>query len=412
MSRMKVSSFIGIITIISFIVATKCFSFVGIEWSGIRYYVWGVFMVWLIARSNQQLDYKMMPCFTLIVINIIFPIISIIPCYLYHHQSLLDSLRAVYGLSYPWLLYIFLHKYNAPSKKIINIICILGIIWTFLEIIQQFSYPTYLFAVRTHGGDPALELSQRNGIWRYMIQPWFVGYLACVYFWAKYLLKRKMSYFVCFFICLIGVYLYVTRVIIFSIIAIILFSLFFSRNVEFKHKVRIAIFIAIVSIPIYTFREELLGSLLDQTVKQYENSETDIRVVATAFYGYEYFPHILTNLFGNGIPFPDSSYGKEINYYEKDMGLYRSDIGIIGDYNLYGITYIFALVWGLWRFFKLRKFFFDYQIYSMIGLLLGYYIMSIFQTQSQSVVLAMMFYLCDKAYSKNYNKIFYGKITK
>lgn len=393
----KRNSPITFVTIVSFMIATKCFYFTGLfDWGGWRYYIWGAYLLLLIFQSSTHLDYKMMPCYPIILVCVLCPVISAVPCYLFHGQSFFDSTRAIIGLSYPWLLYFYLHKYKAPSSKIIKIICVLAIVWTFLEIIQQFTYPSYWFATR--GADSKEGLVLRNGVWRYMIQPWFIGYLAGVYYWFRYMNYKKTRDFLLMLLCLIGVYLFVTRVIIASIVFVIFVSFVFGNKMKLSSKLTVLLVLLIVSIPVFMYSDLLFGEFYSQTVDQYENSDTDTRMFATLLYGYEYFPNILCNVFGNGIPLPFSSYGKEITHYEEEQGLYRSDIGIIGDYNLYGLFYIICLIVALWKFFSSHKHLQGYQIYTMIGLLLTYYIIPIFQEQHRNVVIAMFFYLCDYSY--------------
>lgn len=407
-SYSKQDSSIAFVTIISFMVATKCFYFTGLsDWGGWRYYLWGAILLLLILQSSTPIKYIKKPCFSIVFICILCPVISSVPCYLFHGQSFFDSIRAIIGLSYPWLLYFYLHKYKAPPRTIIKIICILGIIWTFLEIIQQFTYPSYWFASR--GYDSKEEVALRNGVWRYMIQPWFIGYLAGVYYWFRYLNYRRIRDFLLMLLCLVGVYLYVTRVIIASILFVILMSFLFVNKIKLSRKLTVLLLMLIASIPIYLYWDLFFGEFYNQTVEQYENSDTDTRMLAILFYGYDYFPSTVCNFFGNGIPLPFSSYGKEIISYEEIQGLYRSDIGIIGDYNLYGGFYIICLFFALWKFFSSRKHLQSYQIYTMIGLLLTYYIIPIFQEQHRNIVIAMFFYLCDYSYS---NSILNSQIRK
>lgn len=321
----------------------------------------------------------------------ICPLVSIIPCYLFHGQSFGNSIYAIVTSNISIGMYWYLHSKKIPPNNLIHLVLFLAVIWSLIELVEQITYPSYLFALRTESVERGTVLELRNGVWRYMIQPWFVGFFACMYLWCKILSgRRSVLTIVLFCISLLGIYLYITRV----VIATTIISLFISYIIAHKKKrVSTILFLTFFAYIIYLFSETLFGELIEQTQKQ-ANDDEDIRLVQLVFYGIQYFPHWLCNIFGNGLPSFTSSYGKEIMDYEDLYSLWRADIGIVGDYNIFGIQYTIVTFLTFWKVFRVRKIIDNYIVYLFLGLLLCSYIMPPFRG-SHLILLSIMFYLSD-----------------
>ena len=97
---------------------------------------------------------------------IIIPLLGFIPAYILHGQVFLASLLGAHiNLGYFFFFFLFLIK--AKEQQIIKIFCILGVCWSGIELVQQFTYPTYWFATRGDTFEHSIEI--RNGIYRYNV---------------------------------------------------------------------------------------------------------------------------------------------------------------------------------------------------------------------------------------------------
>src|SRR5690606_22387017 len=75
-----------------------------------------------------------------VLLFLLLPLLSIYGAHIYHDQPVQLSL-ILYRLNIFWLFYFVLHHFNIDKEKIIRIIIIVGVIWCFLTIVQQFTYP-------------------------------------------------------------------------------------------------------------------------------------------------------------------------------------------------------------------------------------------------------------------------------
>lgn len=374
---------------ISFLICYNCFTF--------QYFPSGPFLLLMLVASLIFLFFKSLTKpsapknFQNILLLLYFasPLMTMIPCYLYHGQDIILSLRSILLSSYGILIYWYLHSIKASSRSIVKLFLIFATIWTAIEIIQQFTFPVYLFASRD-------DLEQRSSCWRFMIQPWHVGFIACLYSWFKYLEKggKWIWYFVFFSV---GVFLYLTRVILFSTIGLVIFSIVLTNRISTSNKIKIIISVIVLCIPLIIYSDVLFGDFVELTTRQVSN-EDNIRYYDMNFYGVEYFPNDVCRILGNGIYNSGSKYGKEIAYLEQVKGWYRGDVGLVGDYNMLGLPYILFIFMFYFKLFKMRKCLDNYQLYILFGLLLGSYVMPPFRG-NQSFIIGMLLYLCDASYN-------------
>src|SRR5690606_31568872 len=97
------------------------------------------------------------------------------------------------------------------------------------------------------------------------------------------------------------------------------------------------------------------SELIEITNDQLDNDDY-IRFLSADYYLNEYWPHWSTKLLGNGRAHGLSEYGEEMALLT-DLGFHRSDVGIIGTYNEFGIFYIIniAMFYFFGLFAKIRE---------------------------------------------------------
>lgn len=264
------------------------------------------------------------------------PFLSAYGALLYHHQSLSFSL-VVLRTNFYWLLYFVLHIFNIPTKRIINLMIFIGAVWIFLTIIQQFTYPHYYFYSR----DDNDKSIYRAGVYRFMVAGHQYGDFVLFYFFYNFLITRKITNLVFVFLGLLGFYFYGTRQFALSAVACMCISAFFVKGM---HKIYMIILLCIAAGVILQYRDQLFGQYVEMTSEQLKYGD-DIRLLSANFFLTEYWPSKLARLIGNGAPYAFSSYGKEITNINLYLHFYRSDVGIIGAFNQFGILYVLNILW-------------------------------------------------------------------
>ncbi len=327
----------GIVAITA-IVSIKLWSFKGFS-EGQLNMLETVILVGLLAcviyGYNKIHNYRLVFKYN-VLFFILIPFVSAYGALLYHHQSVDLSLLALRPNFY-WLLYFALHIFNIPKQKIINLMIFIGAIWIFITIVQQFTYPHYYFYSR----DDNDESIYRAGVYRYMVVGHQYGDFILFYFFYNFLLTRKFSNLVFVFLGLLGFYFYGTRQFALSALLCLCVSVFF---VSGMHKIYLATFLCIAGAVIFNYRDQLFGQYIEMTSDQLKYGD-DIRLLSANFFLTEYWPSRIARLIGNGAAYASSKYGKEIVNINLYMHYYRSDVGIIGAFNQFGLLYALNILW-------------------------------------------------------------------
>lgn len=320
---------------------------------------------------------------------VLLPFLSMIGSNVFHDQSLSFSFLTV-RYSFFWLLYFVLHIYNVPSEKIIKLLIIIGCVWAFLTIIQQFTYPHYYFYTRADGDRKSIY---RAGVYRYMVTGVQYGVFVLLYGFYIYLTKKQAINLLFVLFMLVGLYFFGTRQNLVAAGGCMLICVLYLQGLaRWKYLLLFAVGFAILIL----FSSLLFGELMEMTSRQLDD-EDYIRFMSADFFLYDYWPHWSAKFIGNGRSHAMSDYGVEMEMV-KEMGYYRSDIGIIGTYNEYGIFYVFNIIvlffTGVFFKMKSRKFLYLKLYFFYFALLL---MLSIEFTYASSIPFyCFLFYLLDK----------------
>lgn len=286
------------------------------------------------------------------------PMLSFIPCYFEHGQSFIESFRAYLSL-FVLFLYFYLHKKHFTAKTIINILTLFAVVRTIILIVQQFTYPNYLFAFRPEGYDEMgvfHEIEIRSGIYRYYISDSYLSQFLIFYYFQKLTEKYSIKKILLLVIGFIGLYLDQSRQFMATTAGALIFITVLSS--KYKHRYSAAIILLILGAILYNYWDVLFGSLAEKTSD--EMTKDNIRVVAYYTFFYDFWGGPLSYLFGNGLA-GNSEYGIEMGHMMQDLKLFRSDVGIVGFLNQYGIvSVLFFLIFYAsflrknWRFLDMH----------------------------------------------------------
>ncbi|MBC5773715.1 hypothetical protein H8S95_06545 [Pontibacter sp. KCTC 32443] len=342
---------------------------------------------------HQELIYK-----NIVLLFIAIPILSAVGALVFHDQSLSLSLL-VLRANFFWLFYFLLHLFNIEPKKIIYLMIVVGLVWVLLTVVQQFTYPDYYFATRT---EDESYYFLRAGVYRFMLNGHHYGVFITLYFFYNFLVSRKLTNLVFVFIGLSGFYYYGTRQFALALLACMILVLFMVKG-----KTRFLAFtsLSVCALVIFFYQDVLFGEYVEMTNNQMLN-EDEVRLISAHYFLFEYWPHWLTKVIGNGIPHSLSNYGKEIDYIKENLQLFRSDIGIIGAFNQFGIFYVLNIFWLNIK--SLRSRYYTEQtkylklifLYSLLLLLMSEY----YANASAIPFFCFILYLVDKSYESTMNE--------
>ena len=271
------------------------------------------------------------------------PMLSFISCYFEHEQSILSSIWAYFPLFILPFTFLILYKYNVSTEDVVKLLTIFAVVRTGILLIEQFTYPQYLFAFR-----PEIELENgyiqpieiRSGIYRFYISDTYLSMFLIFYWGAKMIDKFKLNYFLLFAWGVFGLWLDQTRQFMVVGYASFLIIVLLSKS---KRRIFIFLSILIVFLVVFLNFDRFFGDLIEKTTTEV-NSE-NIRLFSYNMYFNEYWGGVLSIIFGNGLPAPGSSYAQEITNMTQVMHLYRSDVGIVGFLNQYGIVSVVYFLW-------------------------------------------------------------------
>lgn len=330
-----------------------------------------------------------------LLLFLMVPMLSFLPCWIENGQSPLVSARAYLSSFLPLVFFILLRS-GAKEKDLVKMLTLFAVVRTLINIIQQFTYPDYLFTFRPEGLDATgyfKGIEVRSGIYRYCIEDTFLSMFLVFYYFGRLLKRIDLSDVFFFFFGLFGVYLDQTRQLMLStLIALVLVPLLSLRG---KRRLILFVIMSLVILLAAINAAVLFEDLILMTTRDldYDN----IRILSYTTYLLEFWGGPLSVIFGNG-PVGDSAYGQQIAYMYENLKLFHSDVGIVGALNLYGIVtvlvyfaFIVFFVFRNWKKFRIHiKMYFVAQFINMP-------MICIFtQRVNCMIFLAFMLFLCDK----------------
>lgn len=279
------------------------------------------------------------------VLFLLIPIPSMFGAALYHNQEISESLY-VNRYSLYWLFYFVLHIFNLSREKIVKLMIFIGTVWAGLTIVQQFTYPTYFFYSRNDEKKSIL----RAGVYRYMLAGTQFGLFLLLHFYYKYLTEKRVKFIALTLFGLAGFYYYGTRQTALAAAACMCISaLLLEGMAKWKNLILVTGLILLV----LGVKEVLFAEYIEMTSSQLDNTD-DIRMLAGRFFLNDYWPSDWAKVLGNGKPYPYNAYGQEMELIKDGLHFFRSDVGIIGAYNIYGIFYVLLVLGILFKTITMR----------------------------------------------------------
>jgi hypothetical protein len=320
------------------------------------------------------------------VISILLGIlVSTFYCYLNRDQSILLTLiaqRSVY-----WLAFYFVLIYIQPSQdEIFSALKYFTLIFIFIWLYQYLIFPNSIIKMDE---ERLIRYSENEGDG--IMIPGRILVLLFYYWVLSNLIEKVSVKNLTWVVALITVFVLMqNRGTLFPIILITLIGAFNIRG-RYKTLTRVLGFIIILISALVGFN--IIRDLILETSEQFNNS--DYARWISFFYWITEFPkNIAEYILGSGYDNLQSTYGLAIYNLKVYQGIYRSDLGIIGFWSMFGLIStipIYLLIYRILRYWKKHPLF-------LIFIILHLLIMPIsfaFWNSEGAILLALLFYLYD-----------------
>lgn len=283
-----------------------------------------------------------------VILLMIIPWLSLIPAKILHGQSFVQSsMVTIQNLTYS--IYFLLSRPGYRKTNMRKIAISLGLIFCSIYILQQFTYPNLFFSNTDEASSRGDNIRMSIFGSEFCILLLFMAY-------SKLISQRKIIVpLMIFIVSAITIYLMSVRQIYLTVAISLIFGLFVSKKIRFYQFV----ILAILGVVVYYNFNNWFGAFVEMSNK--DDWSYQARSLSWAFYGITYNDgNPLAILMGNGDPYTGSAYAKQIasfqSMYGENLGLWRSDVGIVGVYSTYGLAYVSVIIYFFYNVYKQRKF--------------------------------------------------------
>lgn len=274
-------------------------------------------------------------------------LLSALPALVFHEQSLQLSFLASRTVIY-WFMFFILYKFGADELRIENILVIFGFGWSMITTIQQvtfpivyFNFPNIYYDFSSPDMDSIMYLAEeRGGIIRMLVMGIPFGYFLIFYSWMKINEAFSLKHLLVFAVTAIALFLTGSRQIIFSLLIIFFFDFFSRFSFLSLRKIFYLLVVMGALVIIYPIVDDFFITLIEVTKEQKVVSRDYIRVQEMSFFLFDYVPHWICYVFGNGWEHSLSSYGRDLS----GTIFFRSDVGLIGALNKFGALYVVIIL--------------------------------------------------------------------
>lgn len=271
--------------------------------------------------------------FTLAVILIVISMItSMITAYITREQRIIHTMLAQRALYY-YFLYFLLHQLKFDSKDLEKLIIFFAVLYIGLQLLQTVLYPIQIFDA---------NLSTDRGTLRIYIPG--AHYIAIGFFMylQKFLRSNKFYYTL---LLLPIFWVYVMRGGRQPLAILILVTVLF---VIIDRKVKSRVFMILLgslgAFSAFLIFRDIFMALFIKSQQDIALGEEYIRIKCARYYITDFFKSQIAYITGNGMYYPHSKYGKLIALNAIKYHYHLGDIGLIGNYAIYGLFFVLGVI--------------------------------------------------------------------
>jgi len=309
--------------------------------------------------------------------------ISIFSAYVFHHQSIIESLAGYTSFAFI-ILYYYLHKKRYKIKTLEKCILACGIIF---QIIYWFEIKTNATLFGFFWGDPS------TGVVRVMFNGRHIFILSYYLILSRFRLNIKSILLLLF--SLSTILLMETRQLI---IPALLITAYHFRSYILKSFITVIAIAATVTFVIAQ-NDTLITALIGKSQKEISENRIGADRWETAYYYlFAYNKNLFTRIFGDGLATPGSAYGNQMLNLGKETSFSPSDVGPLGYAAFLGIVWAISVILMVYKSLRIKTpYRFIYARYYMLNVLATLFFgEKQFVQASSIIVLAIVFYILDK----------------
>lgn len=289
-------------------------------------------------------------------------------------------------------MFFVLYRLKATERLLLKIVISFAVIVFVLQVFQQFRPSDVLFA--KYSEEMLMRMDSyaeiRNGLYRWRFETYTITLLALYYSWSKLLehfTYRRLLLAGCLFA---SMYLYLTRQVMFSTVITLASSFFIKRG---EMKIWQTVLFGIAAILMFLLGDLLFGELIEFTKN--ESFEGNIRDLTFAYYWGRDTESIEAFLFGHGL-------SKDIEMMKENYMLVVTDIGIIGQWFIFGVLWIIVYFYTLFRMLiKERKRVPLYVKLFLLGTFINSFWIFPYRREYEFFIWTIVLYLTSKNISNN-----------
>lgn len=299
----------------------------GAELLGVLAIVVLLFIYW--TYSDQKLFKQQ---YTLLIMLIFISLFtSMVMAQATREQSFSSTLIAQRAIYY-YLFYFLLHQLKIKPSDLEKIFIALGIVHVILYLLQFFFYPKILFDV--------FMLSDRGTIRIYMKGSDYlvISYFMCI---QAFFRTNKIKYLLLTLV-FFSIFILLGGRQTMAIMAFVLI-LFLIYDKKVKSRILLGMLIMACVFLVFIIFQEIFQQLVVQSAKDSRLGADYIRFVSARYFLTDFFKSPLAYITGNGMYSNSTNYGIEIKRL-MSHGYYLGDIGLIGNYAIYGIFFIIGVI--------------------------------------------------------------------
>jgi len=244
---------------------------------------------------------------------------------------------------YYYLLYFLIHQLRIKPGDLEIMFIGFGFLYVIFFFIQFYLFPRIIF--------DAYIRFERGTIRIYLAGS---GYLAiAIYMFAqKFFRTNNIKYLAMLLLLLPVIILTGGR----QTMAIMIFTMILFVITDRKIKSRLSLIALglVASFMLYIMFQGIFEALVVQSRNDARLGEDYIRFRAAEFFLTEFFLNPVAYITGNGMYANHTAYGNEIGSYMMNKRYYLGDIGIIGNYVLYGSLFLAGVIIIIIRILKIR----------------------------------------------------------
>lgn len=280
----------------------------------------------------------------IILLMMTLPLLSLLSKYVINGESLYGERSFLLGLL-TFCCYFIFQLYNVKEIHLIKLFTYTSIIVFIIQVTQQMFPERALFGIWDKDSELSIAFNDiaelRNGLYRFRIPTICATIFALFYHWQELLKRFKWNRFCIVAMLLVSIYLFLTRQMMVAVLLTILSTFVFSNKIKIKawmlYGGGILIFL------IMKFSDSLFGEFIKQTNN--DVNEDNIRMIASGYFWNEIISNPIYTLLGHG-------HLDILDTIKELYSFYTSDVGLIGEWYLFGIFWLVLYIYILYLLLK------------------------------------------------------------